>query len=127
MNILLNDTIIRRQKLGGTKNRWGRLDGDGKSTHPSQELKKDAITLANFGSFRRITGGMDKCFQSSELDGLRRGDQQVSRQAAKRAAEMLCHGGLRLVIADLGNGASASAVGNGISSDMRQFLKGKLS
>ena len=38
--------------------------------------------MANLGSFRRITGGMETYFQPSERNGLRRGDEQVSRSVA---------------------------------------------
>ena len=38
--------------------------------------------LANLGSFRRITGGMETWLKTSERNGLRRGDQQVSRSVA---------------------------------------------
>ena len=44
--------------------------------------KHGARILANLVAVRRITGEMDKCFQPSEVNGLRRGDQQVSRSVA---------------------------------------------
>ena len=55
---------------------------DGKMFGRSRELKQGATTLANLGSSRRIMGRMRECFQSWELNGLRCGDQQVSRHAA---------------------------------------------
>jgi len=38
--------------------------------------------LANFGGFRRITGGMDTCSRSLEVNGLRPTDQAVAWQVA---------------------------------------------
>jgi hypothetical protein len=54
--------------------------------------KHGARILANFEGTRRITGGMQKYIQLSELNGLRCGDQQVSRQATWNRAQAETNG-----------------------------------
>src|ERR1019366_1586365 len=48
----------------------------------SKKVMPNGAHGVNFGNFWRIEGGMKTSFQPLELNGLRRGNQQVSRQSA---------------------------------------------
>jgi len=48
----------------------------------SGSRERGARILANVESYLSHYGGMEKCFQPLELNGLRPGDRQVSRQVA---------------------------------------------
>jgi transcriptional regulator with GAF, ATPase, and Fis domain len=74
--------LIHRQRLKSKTRAIKQRNRPQKSSGRSRELKQGANTLANMGSFQRITGRMDTCFQPLELNGLRSGNQQVPLQVA---------------------------------------------